>query len=113
MTNTMAPCKLNFAVAPGRYIKEYMEYYDLSFQEFADRCNCEVLLVQELVVNKAPLTLDLAKKIEKELDMPADLLMRIEVDYRSRVKPTAKVKEREKKASSVVKQPFTVAQQFG
>ena len=109
MSKSIAPCKLNFAVAPGRYIDEYIEYYDLSFQEFADRCDCTVKSVKEIVIDKIPLTLELAKKFEKELDMPADLLMRIEEDYRSRIKPVVKVKTREKKPP-VVQQSYAVAQ---
>ena len=113
MTKSEKPFKSNFAVAPGRYVKEYMEYYDYSYEKFADLCGCSVESVKEIVIDKVPLTLKLAKKFEKVIDISGETLMRIEVDYRSRVKPAVKVKEREKKASSVVKQPLTVVQQFG
>ena len=113
MKNSNTTFKSNFAVAPGRYVKEHMEYYGYSYEKFADLCGCSVESVKEIVIDKVPLTLKLAKKFERELDIPAYALMRIEGDYRSRVRPVVKVKEREKKASSVVKQPFSVAQQFG
>ena len=113
MTKSNSSFELNYAVAPGEYIEEHMEYYGYSYEKFADLCGCSVESVKEIVIDKVPLTLKLAKKFEKVIDIPGETLMRIEVDYRSRVKPAVKVKEREKKNSSVVKQPFTVAQQFG
>ena len=102
----------NFAVAPGRYVKEHMEYYDYSYEKFADICNCSVEAVKKIVIDKVPLTFELAKKFERELDIPAYALMRIEGDYRSRVRPVVKAKEREKKTTSVDKS-FTVALQVG
>ncbi len=113
MKNSNTTFKSNYAVAPGEYIEEHMKYYGYSYEKFADLCGCSIESVKEIVIDKVPLTLKLAKKFEKVIDIPGETLMRIEVDYRSRVKPAAKVKEREKKASSVVKQPITVAQQFG
>ena len=112
MSNSESPYQCNFAVAPGRYVKEYMEYYDLSFQEFADRCNCAVENVQEIVIENKPLTQMLAQKIGKVIHIPAHVLMRIEKDYRSRIKPIVKVKEREKKTTPV-DQILVPAQQFG
>ena len=79
----------------------------MTFQKFAEICNCSVESVKE-IVEKKPLTMKLAKKIEKELDIPADLLMSIEEDYRSRIKPVVKLKTREKK-TPVVKQSYAVA----
>ena len=109
MTKNNSTFELNYAVAPGEYIEEHMEYYGYSLQKFADICNCSVKSVKEIVIDKKPLTLELAKKIEKELDFPVDLLMSIEEDYRSRIKPVVKLKTREKK-TPVVKQSYAVAQ---
>ena len=72
------PFELKIAVAPGRYVEEHMEYYGYTFQKFAEICNCSVESVKEIVTEKKPLTMKLAKKIEKELDIPAHVLMRIE-----------------------------------
>ena len=112
MSISSSTFELNYAVAPGEYVKEHMEYYGYSFQKFAEICNCSVEEVKEIVIDKKPLTMNLAKKFEKELDFPVDLLMSIEEHYRSRIKPTAKVKKRVKEPL-VVQQPFAVAQQFG
>ena len=113
MTELKSRNKFNFGVAPGRFIKEHMEYYGYSYEKFADICNCSVDAVKEIVIDKKPLKTVLAKKFEKELDIPAHVLMRIEKKYRLFNQTAGKEKVREKKASSVVKQPFTVAQQFG
>ena len=51
----------------------------------------------------------MAKKFEKVIDIPGETLMRIEEDYRSRIKPVVKGKTREKKPP-VVQQSFAVAQ---
>ena len=109
MAKSETPFQCNFAVAPGRYIKEHMEYYGYSFQKFAEICNCSVEEVKEIVIDKKPLTMNLAKKFEKELDFPVDLLMSIEEDYRSRIKPAAKVKKSVKEPL-VAQQPFAVAE---
>ena len=109
MAKSETPYQCNFAVAPGRYIKEHMEYYGYSYQKFADICNCPVESVKEIVINAKPLTIRLAKKFEKELDIPADLLMSIEEDYRSRIKPATKVKKRVNEPL-VAQQTFAVAQ---
>ncbi len=112
MTELKSPNKFNFGVAPGRYIKEHMEYYGYSYEKFADICNSSVEAVKETVIDKKPLTMELAKKFEKELDIPAHVLMRIEKKYRLFNQSAGKEKKREKK-TSLVDQTFTVAQQFG
>ena len=81
------PFELKVAVAPGEYVEEHMEYYGYSFQKFAEVCGCSASAVKEIVIDKKPLNSQLAKKFEKELDIPADLLMSIEEDYRPRLKP--------------------------
>ena len=108
-----APFKLKYAFAPGEFVEDHMEYHGYSYEKFADLCGCSVGSVKKVVVDKKPLTMELAKKFEKELDIPAHVLMRIEKKYRLFNQSAGKEKVREKKASSVVKQPFTVAQQFG
>ena len=77
------PFELKFAVAPGRYVEEHMEYYGYSYEKFADICNCSVEAVKEIVIDKKPLKTVLAKKFEKELDIPAYVLMRLEKRFRS------------------------------
>ena len=109
MTKSNTTFELNYAVAPGEYVEEYMEYYGFSFQDFADRCDCSAESVKSVVLDKAPLTMTLAKKLGREIDIPADTLMSIEEDYRSRIKPVVKLKTREKK-TPVVKQSYAVAQ---
>ncbi len=113
MAKSKESYQFKFAIAPGEYVKEHVEYYGYSYQQFADICNCSVESVKEIVNDKAPLTMRLAKKFERELDIPADLLMRIEEKYRIFNQSTERAEKREKNATSVVKQPFTVVQQFG
>ena len=109
MSKSKTKYQFNFAVAPGRYIKEHMEYYGYSYEKFAKLCNCSVKSVKEIVIEQKPLTIKMANKIERELDFPADMLMRIEKKYRIFQKPVVKVKTREKK-DPVVRQSFAVAQ---
>ena len=85
MSKSNSTFELNYAVAPGEYVKEYMEYYDYSFQKFADLCGCSVKSVKDIVIDRIPLSMKLAKKFEKVIDIPSETLMRIEEDYRSRV----------------------------
>ena len=40
MTKSKTTFELNYAVAPGEYVKEHMEYYGFSYQKFAELCNC-------------------------------------------------------------------------
>ena len=112
MSKLNSTFELNYAVAPGEYVEEHMEYYGYSFQQFADLCGCSAKSVEEVVIDKKPLTLNLARKFEKIIGIPGETLMRIEKDYRSRIKTTAKVKKRVKEPL-VVQQSFAVAQQFG
>ena len=114
MVKSKESYQFNFAIAPGEYVEEHMEYYGYSYQKFADICNCSVETVRNIVKDKAPLTMRLAKKFERELDIPADLLMRIEKKYRIFQQPAPAVKvKKQKKESLVVQQPLAVAQQFG
>ena len=78
MTKPKSPYQFNFGVASGRFIIEHMEHYGYSYEKFADICNCSVDAVKEIVIDKKPLKTVLAKKFEKELDIPAHVLMRIE-----------------------------------
>ena len=110
--SNLKPFKSNFVIAPGEYIEEHMEYYDYSYEKFAEICGCSVDSVKELVIEKKPLNLKLAKKLENELRISAETLMRIEKKYRLRSKPVVNTKKREKN-TSLVDQTFTVAQQFG
>ena len=112
MTKSEIPYRLKFTVAPGSFISEHMEYYGYTFEKFADLCGCSANSVKEIVIDKKPLTMKLAKKLERELDIPAYALMRAEKRYRSLNHPKAKVKVREKK-TPLVQHPFSVAQQFG
>ena len=82
MTKSKSPYQFNFGVAPARYVEEHMENYGYSYEKFADICNCSVDSVKEIVIGKKPLKTALAKKFEKELDIPALVLMRIEKKYR-------------------------------
>ena len=82
MTKSKESYQFNFGVAPGAYVEEHMEYYGYSYEKFAEICGCPVKSVKEIVIDKKPLTMELAKKFEKELDISADVLMRIEKKYR-------------------------------
>ena len=103
------PFKSNFIVAPGAYVEEHMEYYGYSYQKFADMCGCSAESVKEIVIDKASLTLELAKKFENVINIPGETLMRIEEDYLSRIKSVVKGKTQEKKPP-VVQQSFAAAQ---
>ena len=107
--SNIKPFKSKFVIAPGEYVEEHMEYYGYTFQKFAEICGCSASAVKEIVIDKKPLTLELAKKFERELGISAGTLIRIEKKYRSRLKPVKKVKKREQEAPQVT-QSFAVAQ---
>ena len=75
MKKSKASYQFNFGVAPKAYVEEHMEYYGYSYEKFADLCGCSVRSVKEIVIDNKPLTPKLAKKFEKEPDIPVHVLM--------------------------------------
>ena len=75
----------DYAVPPGETLLETMEHLELSRQELAQRMDCPVKAVRQLVQGKASLTAETALKLEKITGIPSSFWNNAEANYRKRL----------------------------
>ncbi len=73
---------LNYAVAPGDYLAEWMEEQGMTQGEVAARLACSRKQVNEVVNGRAPVTVDFAIRLERLTQIPVDAWLRYEARYR-------------------------------
>ena len=66
---------------PGEFIKDELEARKMKQQELADAMGTSKSIVSQIINGKRNITLLLATKIEKALDIDAQLWMRLQVRY--------------------------------
>ena len=74
----------DYAVPPGRVLKEHLDTQGMTPPELARRCGCSAKLISEIVAGKAPIELRTALQLEKVLGVDAAIWLGIETDYRLR-----------------------------
>lgn len=73
----------NYAVAPGEYLEEWITEQGLSQQRVADLLGYSHKQVNELVNGHAPITNDIAIRLERVVGIPAESWLRYETTYRA------------------------------
>lgn len=71
----------DYATAPGEVIEEYMEFYNMSREDFAGHLGLDLEAVEELLVGKRPVTPEMAVVMERIFHRPAELWTNMETGY--------------------------------
>lgn len=67
---------------PGKLLEEYLQGLKMSAREFGRRCGRSSKLIVEILSGKAPIEPETALQFERVLDMPADIWLQYEANYR-------------------------------
>ena len=70
MAKSKESYQLNLLLHQVSMLRNMWNITGISYQQFADICNCSVESVKEIVNDKAPLTMRLAKKFEMNWIFP-------------------------------------------
>ena len=82
MTSKRYEFNPDYAVPPGRVLKERLAAHNISHAEFARRCGRSVKLISEIIAGEAPVDPGTARQFESVLGMAAEIWLGIEADYR-------------------------------
>jgi len=75
----------NYAVAPGEYLREWIDDQGMSDQAVADRLGYTLEQLKGILNGSAPVTSDTAIRLERVVGIPADSWIRYENTYRADV----------------------------
>lgn len=75
--------KTDYAVAPGEYLEEWIDDQKLTQQRVADLLGSSRKQVNEIVNGRAPVTSDMAIRLERVVGIPARVWLRYEAMYRA------------------------------
>ena len=78
--------KSSIAIPPGATINEQLVDKDMSYSEFAARMEMSQEQVGALIKGGIPLTVDLAKRLEKVLGAPSSFWLNLEFIYREKLR---------------------------
>ena len=73
----------NYAVAPGEYLKEWIEDHHLTAQDLPQLLTCTPRQVGKLLTGYTHITQDLATRLERVTTIPANAWLRYENQYRA------------------------------
>lgn len=73
--------KPDYLTAPGEILSEYLDSYGMSQAELADRLGASKKTVNEIIKAKAPITTEMALKLEKVFERPAHFWRNLESRY--------------------------------
>ena len=74
-------CNTDYAVAPGEYLQEWRDDRGLSQKEVAELLGLNVSHVDGLVCGYAPVTADIAARLERVVGIPTQTWLRYEATY--------------------------------
>ena len=77
------PYRPDYAVSPGQVLAEHLTARDIKPVELAERCQCSLALVNDILAGKAVLENGLAHRLEEVLGMDARIWVGIEAEYRA------------------------------
>jgi HTH-type transcriptional regulator/antitoxin HigA len=80
----------NYAVAPGEYLKEWLEEQDLSLAHGAVLLGWDLQRTVALADGSEPVTVEMAAVLERAVGIPADAWLRYEAAYRADMARIAK-----------------------
>ena len=72
----------DYAVPPGRVLKDRLDAHGITPAELARRCGRSAKLISEIVAGRAPVEPRTALQFEKVLGVDADVWLGSEKDYR-------------------------------
>lgn len=75
------PYEPDYTVHPGLYLLEYQECYTLSTKEFAKLLNISEDSLQSILHWQAPITLEIAKSLEKVTNRPYTFWLRSQKSF--------------------------------
>lgn len=87
------------AVHPSEIIKEEIKARGMSKKEFAERMGMKASNVSRLLRGDTDITITLAEKLEKALDIPASFWLRMQSTYNSNCQIIAERDIQEQKAN--------------
>lgn len=71
----------DYLVTPGEVLEEYLEAYGMTPGELADRTGLDQKMVGDLIQGNAPITLEIALKLERALGRPAHFWNNLERQF--------------------------------
>ncbi len=74
-----------YIFTPGDVLGEYLENFDMTQVELANRCGVTSKTINEIIAGKASLTPNLALKLEKVLNRPAQFWNNLETLYKDKL----------------------------
>ncbi|GAB3376306.1 HigA family addiction module antitoxin [Amycolatopsis echigonensis] len=80
---------VNYAVAPGEYLEEWLDDQGMSQQRLAERLGSSRKQVNEIVNGHAPITPDTAMRLERVVGIPAKTWLKYEALYQADLKRIA------------------------
>ena len=73
--------KPNYVTHPGEVIKDEIEYLGIPQKEFAERIGVSPSEVNQILKGKRPVNTEFAMLTEAAINIPADLLLRMQARY--------------------------------
>lgn len=83
----------DYIFTPGDILEEYLEAFNMTQAELASRCEVTAKTINEIIAGKSALTPNLALKLEKVLNRPAQFWNNLETLYKDKL---ARRKEEQK-----------------
>lgn len=77
---------MNFAVAPGEYLQEWIDGNGMSVGEFAVELGVTVAEIEDLLTGKEAIGREIACQLERVTSIPSDSWIRFELKYREDLK---------------------------
>lgn len=69
------------AFHPGIILKDEIEYRKITPKELADKMHVSTLIVNNIIKGKTNITTEIAIKLEKVLDIPANIWLKLQIKF--------------------------------
>ena len=79
MKNTS--CQPNYAIPPGKTLRETLETIGMTQAELAERTGCPQETISEIIAGKVAITAETALLLERVLEIPASFWSNLETNY--------------------------------
>ena len=83
------PYEPDYAVRPGAVLEERMTVRGLSPTELARRCDTSATLISGIISGDTPIDSEMARRLERVLDLDFRIWLGIEANYRAHVARSA------------------------
>ena len=79
------PHRPEYATPPGYVLQDYLEAWDFTPAEFAERHSLATELIEGIIAGTSPIDVKLATIFGREFSLEADFWLDIEAEYRQRL----------------------------